>query len=159
MIYESYLGIDHIVNRYHGKTQGVGPPGVGVDRAGSRGTFAASNNVGTDHKILSRVEGLARANHNIPPAGIPFMRVIEAGGVGVAGKSVKNQNGIVFGRTQLPIGLVSQSNGPEASSALKKHLAGRCSEGKGLGFNDSYRIGVIHWLLPRPFVRGLLCAL
>src|ERR1035441_8828846 len=110
MVNESYLGIDYVMNRYHGKTQGIGPPGVRVDRARARGTFAASEVIGKNHKILSSVEGLARANHNIPPAGIPFMRVVEAGGVGIAGKSVKNQNGIVFGRTQLPIHLFNRGH-------------------------------------------------
>ena len=85
-----------------GKVQGVRPPRPGVNRAGARRAFAAPDNVGANHEVFLRVEGFARADHNIPPAGLAFMRMIEAGSVGVPGKGVKNQNGIVFGRALIP---------------------------------------------------------
>ena len=144
MVNERSLGIDHVMNGHHGKVQGVGPSGLRVDRTGTCRAFAPSDDVGANDEVFSRVEGFARADHDIPPAGLAFVGMIEAGGVGVAGKRMKNQNGVVFGRAQFTIGLVGQSDGAETSPALEEHFLGRLGEGEGLRLNNPNRTLVVH---------------
>ena len=68
-------------------------PVAGIDAAGPAAPLAAPDDVRADDEVLVGVEALARADHRLPPARLVFARVV-AGGVGVAGQGVQDEDGV-----------------------------------------------------------------
>ena len=78
-----------------GKRVPYGCVGGGVERAGAGGARAAAEHVGADHEVAVGVDGLARPDHDIPPAGLLGAVLADAGGhVRVAGERVADQDGV-----------------------------------------------------------------
>ena len=106
MIDQHLLQPHHVADGDHRERHArTGQPVAGLIEAGPGGAAAAAQHVGADDEVLVGVEGLAGADHVVPPAGLAVF-VADAGGVRVARKGVQHQDGVGLGRVQLAVGLV-----------------------------------------------------
>ena len=128
------VGIDH---------REAAAPGlaIGCYAGRSAGAIAAAQEINADDEILVCIQGLARANHAVPPAFMVF-RLPEAAGLGyiiiepvgmvAAGQGMKEQNGITLIRSQGPISLVGKLHVRQGFAVVKGETADRenlCANG------------------------------
>ena len=125
-----------------GKSDPYGRPGRRIDRGRAGRAAATTEQVGRHDEVAIGVEGLARADHPVPPAqalagtsrrgrrrrtrracsprrGCPR----EAGRVGVAAEGVADQDDVVALRRQGAVGLVGHPDGMQRPSAIELHRA------------------------------------
>jgi hypothetical protein len=69
MVYQMTLRFDHICNGDDGKIKAVGFPRQGIDGRRPGAALASADHVRADDKVAVRVEGFARTDHDVPPAG------------------------------------------------------------------------------------------
>ena len=119
-----------------GNAMAYGQPVAGLIDDGSGGAAAAAQHVGADHEILVGVEGLAGADHVVPPAGLAGFGA-DAGGVGVAGEGVQHQDGVGLGGVQLAVGLVGHLHRRERGAVVQRDGV----EPNSIGLNDHF-VGV-----------------
>ena len=105
MLEEPLLHVHHVLDGDHGKVEPVGLSCFGIYGGGAGRALAAAKNVGADHEVLVRVQGLARPDDDVPPAGL-LLALVPACGMGVAGEGVADQHGIALLLVQLAVGLV-----------------------------------------------------
>lgn len=111
---------------FHHVTDGdereCGPPGLasrGIGRAGACCSLTTTQNIRADDKESVGIEGLARANHPIPPAGLFTLRAVLTGHICVTSECMADVNGVGGIHIELPVGLVSHANGPKFHTAFK----------------------------------------
>src|SRR5271157_3616505 len=112
------LGMDHVGNGYKRKVQAIRLTRSLVYRRGTSRTFAASNNVRTDHKIPVRIKGLSRPDHIIPPAFI-VLATVNARCMGISGKGVQSQYRVRLLLVQLSVGFISDGDRSQFLPAFK----------------------------------------
>ena len=78
------LHIDDVAHGDDGKIGGVGAAGFGIDAVRPGGAAATAQNVRADDEVAIGVDGLARPDDNVPPAGIVGLVVL--GDVRIAGQ-------------------------------------------------------------------------
>jgi len=64
------------------------------------------------------IETLARADHVVPPAGISSFLIL-AGGMGIAGERMQDQDRIALGVVQCAVGLVRDVHGCERGATVE----------------------------------------
>ena len=116
------LGVHPIRDRHRGKVRAVGPPRGRIQTRGPGAAVAAPEIIQGDDKEAIRVDGFARANGRIPPAGLRILEVVVARGVVMAGEGMADQKGVAAVGVQGAVALIDQRIGGQALAA---------SQGKG----------------------------
>jgi len=95
-------------------------PAIRRERRGAGAALAAADHVGAEHEVTVGVEQLARPDGFIPPARL-LVRIVRvrAGGVGVAGEGVADQDGVGAVGVERPVGLVGQGEGGQRLAAAQ----------------------------------------
>jgi hypothetical protein len=105
MIEEPFLDINHILDGNKRKIETVGLSLLLIGGGGASRAFAATQDVGADHKILIRIQGFAGTNDDIPPAGL-LLAFMQATGMSVSGEGMADQDGVALFLVLPPIGLI-----------------------------------------------------
>ena len=113
------LHLDHVGDRHDGKGGAPGPARGRVDRGRPRRPVAAAERVRADHAVAGRIEGLARADHHIPPPGLRCAGVV-ARRVGPAGQRVADQDDVVARRRHRAVALERNRDRRQAGAALQR---------------------------------------
>jgi hypothetical protein len=116
MIDQLLLELDDIADRYQREIRAVDAAGRRVLAVGPRGAAAAAQHIRADHEIAVRIDRLARADGNVPPAEIVVLGVLRR--MGVPGQGMANEYGIVPRCVQRAIGLVSHGDRRQLSAAF-----------------------------------------
>ena len=117
------------------KVHAVGLAGFRAGRKRTGRPVAAAQHVGTDHEELVRVNRLAGANVEIPPAGTPGFRV-KAGDMRRARQGVADQDGVVAPGRERPqrlirhLHLIERETGLDLHSAQRDGLGARHAQGR-----------------------------
>ena len=102
------LHLHHVADGDGGKIAAVGLAGGGVDAAGAGGAAATAQQIGADDEEAVGVDRLARADHDVPPAGIVLLVV--PGDVRIPAEGVADQDGVVARGVELAVGLVGDGD-------------------------------------------------
>ena len=103
MIDQPPLHFDDVADGDGGEVGGIAAAGGRVDGVGPGRAAAAAQDVRTNDEVAIGVDGLARANQDIPPAGV-IVGVVP-GNVRIARKRMADQHGVVALRAKLAVGL------------------------------------------------------
>ena len=101
------MGAHQVTDGDGGEGAPVGLARARVYRCRARGAFASAQNVAADHEEAVRVDGLARSDEFVPPAGFLVVFGVPAGGVRVGGKRRTHPYRVVGGGVQLAVSLVT----------------------------------------------------
>ena len=123
LVQQPALHLDHVADGDGREVAAVGLAGGGVDAAGAGGAAAAAQQVGADDEVAVGVNRLARADHDVPPAGIVLLVVL--GDVRVAADGVADQDGVVARGVELAVGLVGDGDAGELAAQLQAPAVGR----------------------------------
>jgi len=95
----------HIADRDHRKRHGVRAAGRRIDAARTRRPLAPAQHIRAHHEVTVGIERLAGPDHVVPPARLAAF-MADAGGVRVAGKSVRDQDGVRAIGVELAVRLI-----------------------------------------------------
>lgn len=112
------LGAHHVGDSNGRKRYAVGAAGGRVEGGGAGGTLAAAKDVGAEDKPVVGVDGFARADQVVPPAGLPVVEVVEAGAVVVAAEGVADEDGVVAGGVEAAVGFVAKGKTGEDAAIV-----------------------------------------
>ena len=123
------LGPDHVGDGHDGKIETPVAPRGRIDGRRPAGAHAAADDVGADHEVAVRVDGLAGPHVMLPPAGLVLAQMI-ARHVGVPGQGVADEHGVGALGVQGAVGLIGQGHGPESFPAVQDHGMRGMGEGE-----------------------------
>ena len=116
------LHLDDVADGDGGKVRAIAPARGRVDGVGPGRAAAAAENIGTNDEVAIGVDGLARSDHDLPPAGV--ILGIVPGHVRIARQGVANQHGVVALGIELPVGLKSHGNFRQFARPVPARAAG-----------------------------------
>ena len=116
---QKFLRPHHVLNRDDRKIHAVGFSRVGID--GTRPCRAGTppENVAADDEVFLRVKRTSRADHLVPPAGLPVIFVVTARQMRVPCQRMFHKNGVACIRIQGPIGLITDVQIAQTPSAVQ----------------------------------------
>ena len=119
MVDQKFLRPHHVLNRDDRKIHAVGFSRVGID--GTRPCRAGTppENVAADDEVFLRVKRTSRADHLVPPAGLPVIFVVTARQMRVPCQRMFHKNGVACIRIQGPIGLITDVQIAQTPSAVQ----------------------------------------
>ena len=128
---EHGLSPHHVADRHDRQVEPPGATRRGIDGGGASGAHAAAQHIRADDEIAVGVDGLARAHHDLPPAGLARHRM-DIRHMLVARQGVADEHRVGLVRVQGSIGLISDGEGGQIDarihgqrlvSAEMRHLA------------------------------------
>jgi len=141
VVEQVHLRVDHVGETYVREIAGIGLAAGRVDRTRSGAAITPTEIVAADDEELVGVEGFAGSDERVPPALVAVLtpqrhaihRLVAPGGVLAAAEGVEQQHGVVFGRVEFAVGLISHRHFVEALAVeqMKRVLGG--TEGEKLG--------------------------
>ena len=137
MIGKQGLAFHPVIDRDGGEQGAELLTGVFIDCARTGGSGTAAEIVAADNVKPIGVDGLARTDTDVPPAGFGIVHAVKAGGVVITGKSVADQHRIVAIAVERSIGFVNQLKAMQNPIALQGEIIGMH---EGCGLDDPYRI-------------------
>ena len=167
MIQEQLLDLNHVADGDVGKIISPWLSSPRINRLRSCGPRTAAQKRRAHHKPAIGVDGLFRANHDVPPAATSpiFPRAVKAGHMGSSCQGRSNQDGVVALGVERAIGLESdiklgQNQAVFATEAAFWHKMGRARlhhahrtapvirEVPGCVFSDAHAMFFLGALLP-----------
>ena len=121
---EFLLGADHVADGHHREAEAVGAAGGRVDRRRAGAAGAAAEDVRADDEVAVGVDGPARPDHVVPPAGAGVPVGVDTGHVGVAGEGVEHEDGVAAVGVEGAERLVGQGDRPEPGAGVERHAVG-----------------------------------
>ena len=85
VIEQNFLRANHVANRDERESEVVGFTCARIDRLRPGRPLAAADAIGANYEIPGGIDGLARADQAIPPAGFTISEGLDAGAMVVAG--------------------------------------------------------------------------
>ncbi len=113
------LAPDHVAHRDGREGRPVRPPRLGVGRGRTGRALTATEDVDAHHEVPVGVDGTARADDAVPPAGAGVAVADLTVGVGVAGEGMAQEDGVVGVRREVTPRLVGHRDRGEHAAALE----------------------------------------
>jgi hypothetical protein len=115
---EHGLGPHHVADRHDRQVEPPGAARRGIDGGGAGGAHAAAQHIRADDEIAVGVDGLARAHHDLPPAGLARHRM-NIRHMLVARQRVADEHRIGLVGIERAVGFVGQVVGANGSTTLQ----------------------------------------
>jgi hypothetical protein len=113
------LGPHHIADGDDRKFDAVGTHGRRIDRGRTSRAHASADDIGTNHEVAVRIDGLSRTHKRLPPAGFTSDRMC-ADDMLVAGQRMADHDSVRFRGVEAAIGLESDGKWRQRSAAIKR---------------------------------------
>ena len=117
LVQQAALHLHHIANGDGREIAAVGLAGGGVDAAGAGGAAAAAQQIGADDEVAAGVNRLARADRDIPPAGVVLLVML--GNMGVSADGVADQDRVVLRGVEFAVSLVGDGDAVELAAEFQ----------------------------------------
>ena len=122
MIDQAFLRCHHVADGDDGKVEPIGPTRRRIDRGGASRSHATADDIGADDVEPVGIDGFARPDQNLPPAGL-FRYRVHVGDVLVARQGVADQDGVRFVGVELAVGLVCDRERRKGAPAIEGQRA------------------------------------
>ena len=141
VIEQHRLGADHVADGDDGEFQAPGLAGLRVDLLRPGGSHAAAQDIDAKDAVTVRIQGLARAHHQLPPARLAGHRM-DTGGELVAGQRVADQDDVGLVLVELPIGHVGDREVGQLDPAVQAQRLLPAQPHLGAGQGRGVEIGL-----------------